>query len=110
MEILSDVPMPEECASRILEHSGRKVAPERAQDLWQNILQHKWVLSEKLGRGVSTNVSCLDFMENIESRDHTSQDSKKIQFLKEQGAMRIDQEIWETISETQPPKKSLTRE
>ncbi|WP_319547901.1 AAA family ATPase [Desulfogranum marinum] len=109
MEILSDVPMPEECASRILEYSGREVAPQGGQNLWQKILQHKWVLSEKLGRDVGTHVSCLDFMENIEFRDHTSQESEKIQFLKKRGAMRIDRDIWETISETQPPKKIVNK-
>jgi hypothetical protein len=54
MEIINDVPTPEECASLIFEYSGRKVAPKVAEDLWSKILQHKWVLSEKLGRDVGT--------------------------------------------------------
>ena len=109
MEILTDIPTPEKCASLILEYSGRKVEPHGAQNLWHKILQHKWVLSEKIGRDVGTNVSCLDFMENIELRDHASQDSEKFQFLKKLGAIRVDQDIWKTISETQPPKKIVNK-
>lgn len=109
MERLSDIPTPEECTSRILEYSGRKVDTHDAQNLWQNILQHKWVLSEKLGRNVGTKVSCLDFMENIEHRDHASQDLEKVQFLQKQGAISVDRDIWETIAETQPPKKIVNK-
>lgn len=49
MEIITDIPTPEECASLIFDYSGRKVEPQGAEDLWHKILQYKWVLSEKLG-------------------------------------------------------------
>jgi hypothetical protein len=105
MEIINEIPTPEECASLIFEYSGRKVAPKVAEDLWRKILQHKWVLSEKLGRDVGTKVTCLDFIENIEPMNHQAQDSEKIQYLKRLGAIMVDQAIWETISESQPPKE-----
>ena len=105
MEIINEIPTPEECASLIFEYSGRKVAPKVAEDLWSKILQHKWVLSEKLGRDVGTKVTCLDFIENIEPMNHQAQDSEKIQYLKRLGAIMVDQAIWETISESQPPKE-----
>ena len=96
MEIINEIPTPEECASLIFEYSGRKVAPKVAEDLWRKILQHKWVLSEKLGRDVGTKVTCLDFIENIEPMNPQAQDSENIQYLKRLGAIMVDQAIWET--------------
>jgi len=51
----------------------------------------------------------MDFIENIETRDQNAQDLEKIQFLKKLGAMRVDQDVWETISESQPPKKIVNK-
>lgn len=47
-----ETPSPEECASTIFEISGTKFDPEIATDIWAKILQHKWLMSEKLGRDV----------------------------------------------------------
>lgn len=105
MKITTDIPTPEECVSLVFQFSGYKVEPQAAYELWPKILQHKWVLSERLGRDVGTKVSCLDFMENIEPMDQKAHDSKNIRFLEELGAMMVDQEVWKTISESQPPKK-----
>ncbi len=109
MEIITDIPTPEECASLILDCSGRKVDPQEAEDLWQKILQHKWVLSEKLGRNVGTKIACLDFIENIELMDQQTHDSEQARLLKKLGAMMVDQAVWETISESQPPKKIVNK-
>jgi hypothetical protein len=79
MEIITDSPTPEECVSLVLQFTGYKVEPQAANELWPKILQHKWVLSEKLGRDVGTKISCLDFMENIEPMDQKAHDSEKIQ-------------------------------
>ena len=57
--------LPEECARKILEMSGVKFEPEIAADLWAKILQHKWLLSEKVGRDVGFRTACIDFLENI---------------------------------------------
>jgi Domain of unknown function (DUF4032) len=67
MEIVADIPVPEECAGRIFDYSGRKLEPELAAELWMNILQHKWFLSEQLGRDVGIKVACLDYVENSDS-------------------------------------------
>ncbi|MEJ2690598.1 MAG: AAA family ATPase [Deltaproteobacteria bacterium] len=109
MEIINATPTPEECASLILDCSGRKVKPREAEDLWQNILQHKWVLSEKLGRNVGTKIACLDFIENIKLMDQQTHDSEKAKYLKELGATMVDRAVWETISESQPPKKIVNK-
>jgi len=109
MEIITDIRTPEECASLIFEGSGHKVEPQGAEDLWHKILQHKWVLSEKLARDVGTKVACLDFIENIEPMDQQAHDSEQFQFLKKLGATMVDQEVWKTISESQPPKKIVNK-
>jgi len=57
---------PEECVNKIFEVSGTKFDPDVASNLWPKILQHKWLLSEKLGRDVGLRVACIDFFENVE--------------------------------------------
>ena len=44
--------LPEIYASKVFEICGMKFDPKMAADLWPKILQHKWLLSEKLGRDV----------------------------------------------------------
>jgi hypothetical protein len=36
---------------------------------WSNIQNHKWFLSERVGRDVGTRVAALDYFENIHSAD-----------------------------------------
>jgi len=109
MEIVSDIPDPEDCTTLIFECSGHKVEPKIARELWPKILQHKWVLSEKLGRDVGTKVACLDFIENIDPMHLELHDAERIQLLKELGAQMVDQAVWETISESQPPKQIVNK-
>jgi transitional endoplasmic reticulum ATPase len=110
MEIVSDIPSGENCTTFIFECTGQKFEPEIAGDLWPKILQHKWLLSEKLGRDVGTKVACLDFMENVEPMHRDDHHAKGIQLLKELGAQMVDQSVWDTISETQPPKQVVRKE
>ena len=110
MEIVSDIPSGENCTTFIFECTGQKFEPEIAGDLWPKILQHKWLLSEKLGRDVGTKVACLDFIENVEPMHRDDHDAKGIQLLKELGAQMVDQSVWDTISETQPPKQVVRKE
>jgi hypothetical protein len=56
---------PESYASKIFEISGTKFETEAAADLWPKILQHKWLMSEKLGRDVGFRVACIDFVVNL---------------------------------------------
>ena len=51
-EDLTEALSPELCASKIFEISGTKFDPDAAADLWPRILQHKWLMSEKLRRDV----------------------------------------------------------
>lgn len=109
MEIVSDASSPQDCTALIFECSGQKVEPKIAAELWPKIMQHKWVLSEKLGRDVGIKMAYLDFMENVEPMHQDLHDAQKIQILKSLGAQMIDQSIWDTISETQPPKQIVNR-
>jgi len=109
MEIVADIPTPEECVSRIYEYTGQKVEPEVAGDLWLKILQHKWVLSEKLGRDVGIKVACVDFIENTDSIREDLEGSTNSILLKELGAQMVDRSVWDTISESQPPKQIVSK-
>jgi hypothetical protein len=78
-----DVPSPEECASTIFEISGTKFDPDIASALWSKILQHKWLMSEKLGRDVGLRTACIDFLEKMEQAIKEYMDYKrKVTILK----------------------------
>jgi len=100
---------PQECAKRILDCSGQKFEPEIAADLWEKIVQHKWHLSEKLGRDTGIEVACLDFIENIAPLREDTSVEERTQLLKELGAQMLDRSLWDTISETQPPKQIVNK-
>jgi transitional endoplasmic reticulum ATPase len=59
---LTETLPPELCSSKIFEISGAKFDPDIAAGLWPRILQHKWLMSEKLGRDVGLRVACIDFV------------------------------------------------
>ncbi|HAM50826.1 MAG TPA: AAA family ATPase, partial [Nitrospiraceae bacterium] len=61
-----DNPSPEMCVNKIFEVSGTKLDPDIAADLWRKILQHKWLMSEKLGRDVGFRTACIDLLENVD--------------------------------------------
>lgn len=103
------VPSPETCASLIFDSSGRKLEPEIAKEIWGSILQHKWFLSEKLGRDVGIRVACLDFIENSEALNYQLEDSENVFLLKEMGAKMVDRSVWDTISDSQPPKQIVNK-
>ena len=71
-KIILDTPSPEICASKIFEASGAKFDADVATDLWQKIMQHKWVLSERLNRDVGFKIACTDFLENIGTDEELS--------------------------------------
>ena len=109
MERASKIPSAEECTTLIFDYSGHKVEAKMAADLWPRIQQHKWVLSEKLGRDVGIKVACADFMENIEPMHRDLHDAETVQLLKRLGAQMLDRAVWETISDSQPPKQIVNR-
>jgi transitional endoplasmic reticulum ATPase len=100
---------PEEYMSKIFEISGAKFEPELASELWPKILQHKWLLSEKLGRDVGLRIACIDFLENKEQALNEFMNYKRMDLLKEMGALTISREIWDSISDSQPPKQLVQR-
>jgi transitional endoplasmic reticulum ATPase len=100
---------PEELANKIFEASGTKFEPALACDLWPKILQHKWLLSEKLARDVGLRVACIDFLENMEQALKEFLAYKRRDILTELGAHTISREIWDTISDSQPPKQLIER-
>ncbi len=100
---------PKECADRILDLSGMKLEPNIAAKLWSQIFQHKWLLSEKLGRDVGLRTACIDFLENMDQApdEYISYRRKNIQH--EMGAQTFSSELWDTISDSQPPKQLVQR-
>ncbi|MGB9616783.1 MAG: ATP-binding protein, partial [Desulfomonilaceae bacterium] len=80
-----------------------------AGELWLKILQHKWFLSEKLGRDVGIKVACLDFFENTQANLPDVREEEIARILRELGGTLVDRSIWDTISDTQPPKKIVEK-
>ncbi len=108
-EELPDLLAPEVSAAKIFECSGARLEPEAAADLWPRILQHKWLMSEKLGRDVGLRVACIDFLENMEQAREEYLAYQQQDLLKEMGARTIRKEIWDTIAESQPPKQIVQK-
>jgi hypothetical protein len=48
--------------------TGVRVSLEEARAVWPRILDHKWFISEKLGRDTGLRVAAIDFFENIYSQ------------------------------------------
>jgi transitional endoplasmic reticulum ATPase len=108
-EEMTDISAPEAYAGKIFECSGARLEPEMADDLWPRILQHKWLMSEKLGRDVGLRVACIDFLENMEQAREEYMAYQQQDLLKEMGAQTIKKEIWDTIADSQPPKQIVQK-
>jgi transitional endoplasmic reticulum ATPase len=108
-EELTEILSPEVYAGKIFECSGARLEPEAAEDLWPKILQHKWLMSEKLGRDVGLRVACIDFLENMEQAREEYLAYQQQDLLKEMGALTISQDIWDTIADSQPPKQIVQK-
>jgi len=104
-----EIPSPEECTSRIFELSGTRFEPEIAANLWSQILNHKWLLSEKVGRDVGFRTAGIDFLENMEQAPDEYKTYRDKDILNEMGAQTIGREKWDTISDSQPPKQLVQR-
>lgn len=96
---------PDLCAAKIFEISGEKLAPEIAAEVWPKVLQHKWLLSEKLGRDVGLRTACIDYIDNMEQARKEFLTYQRRDILAEMGAQTIGRDVWDTISDSQPPKK-----
>jgi transitional endoplasmic reticulum ATPase len=102
-------PAPETCARTILEMSGAAFEPDIAAGLWSKILDHKWLLSEKVGRDMGLRTACIDFLENMEQAPDEYKTYKRKDILKEMGAQSVNRETWDTIADSQPPKQLVQR-
>ena len=59
--------MREQRALKLL--TGLELAPAEASFFWPRILDHKWYMSERLGRDVGLRVAAVDYFENIWSEN-----------------------------------------
>jgi hypothetical protein len=46
--------------------AGVKLSRYAAEDIFPHVIEHKWFLSERLGRDVGLRVAAVDYFENIE--------------------------------------------
>src|SRR5215212_8666719 len=53
------------------ELAGVKLRPAEARAEWPRMLEHKWFMSERLGRDVGLRVAALDYFENVRLPRHT---------------------------------------
>ena len=57
----------EESRKRVLNKlTGLKLSELEAHIVWPRILDHKWYLSERLGRDVGLRVAAVDYFENVQ--------------------------------------------
>lgn len=47
--------------------AGVRLSASEARAVWRRILEHKWFLSERLGRDVGLRVAVTDYFENVAS-------------------------------------------
>jgi SpoVK/Ycf46/Vps4 family AAA+-type ATPase len=100
---------PEALADTLFELIGVRFEPKAASDLWPQIQQHKWLLSEKLGRDVGLRTACVDFVDNMEQAVSEYVAYNRMDLLKEMGAQKIGREAWDMIADSQPPKQLVQR-
>lgn len=62
---LREAPASEQRVLRKL--AGLKLSQTEARALWTRVLEHKWLLSERLGRNVGLHVAVIDYFENIDT-------------------------------------------
>jgi hypothetical protein len=53
------------------ELAGVGLKPGEARAEWPRVLEHKWFMSERLGRDVGLRVAALDYFENVRLPRHT---------------------------------------
>ena len=53
------------------ELAGVRLKPSEARAEWPRVLEHKWFVSERLGRDVGLRVAALDYFENVRLPRHT---------------------------------------
>ncbi|MDT5296398.1 MAG: adenylate cyclase [Acidobacteriota bacterium] len=51
--------------------AGVKLTVAEARAEWSRVLEHKWFVSERLGRDVGMRVAAIDYFENVRLPRHT---------------------------------------
>jgi hypothetical protein len=61
------------CAEQRLlrELAGVRLTPAEARVEWPRVLEHKWFVSERLGRDTGLRVAAIDYFENVRLPRHT---------------------------------------
>jgi len=109
MEDRRDEESPKSRAAKILELTGYSIDPETATEIWPAIRQHKWYLSEKLGRDVGARIAYLDYLENADRVKLQQVDKERLKVIREMNGQMMDTDIWNTISDSQPPKQIVEK-
>ena len=52
------------------ELAGVRLRPSEARAEWPRVLEHKWLVSERVGRDVGLRVAALDYFENVRLQSH----------------------------------------
>jgi hypothetical protein len=47
------------------ELAGVRLRPDQARTEWRRVLEHKWFVSERLGRDIGLRVAAIDYFENV---------------------------------------------
>ena len=50
---------------KLKQAAGVRFSPLVAREVWPQVLEHKWYMSERLGRDVGLRVAALDYFENV---------------------------------------------
>jgi SpoVK/Ycf46/Vps4 family AAA+-type ATPase len=109
MDISKDANILDGYENWISEFCGQMIDPDQAQALFPKIQKHKWLLSEQLNRDVGYKVATLDYLENAAKLEDDGVAIEELQLIKGMDARRIDPSVWETISESQPPKQIVDK-
>ena len=62
----------------IKELAGVRLDAASARAEWPRVLEHKWFVSERLGRDVGLRVAALDYFENVRLPRHTRTSHKPV--------------------------------
>ena len=60
------------------ELAGVRLKPAEARAEWPRMLEHKWYMSERLGRDVGLRVAALYYLENVRLPRHTRTSYKPV--------------------------------
>lgn len=50
---------------RLARAAGARLSTSEAQEMWPQVLEHKWYMSERLGRDVGLRAAVADYFENV---------------------------------------------